>query len=105
MHSINDAFDHSNHSCGQNNSSNKSQFIGKLHCLLIGNALCTRVVKWAENLNVLIAKLRSYLRNQIAIANSRYENSTFHRFRIFSQFRNSDVLENQIASCCDYDLR
>ena len=37
MHSINDAFDHSNHSCGRNNSSNKSQFIGKLHCLVIGN--------------------------------------------------------------------
>ena len=34
MHSINDAFDHANHLCGQNNGSNKSQFIGKLHCLL-----------------------------------------------------------------------
>ena len=39
MHSINDAFDHSNHSCGRNNSSNKSQFIGKLHCLVIGNVM------------------------------------------------------------------
>ena len=43
MHSINDAFDHANHLCGQNNGSNKSQFIGKLHCLVIDDVACTRM--------------------------------------------------------------
>ena len=37
--------------------------------------------------------------------NSRYKNSFFRRFRNFSQFRNCDLLENQIALCCDCDLR
>ena len=37
--------------------------------------------------------------------NSRYKNSFFRRFRNFSQFRNCDLLENQIALCCDCELR